>query len=959
MIDKLQVTLNQTFVLDVSLSVGAAQERVTVSAQPGLTDPTSSSNSMTINAEEIHDIPLNGRDYLDLLQMVPGVTINRQADSGSDNAVSLLGERGNNTGYLIDGLSNSNEVTGGPAAQFNQDTIGEFQVITAGYKAEFGHASGGIVNVVTRSGNQHLHGLASAFLRNNVLDASDIPGTPVPYLSRWDYDGTLGGTLIKDKVFWFGSVERIHQNQQLNYVIPSGTPAVLVASETAYGSPSTERQTRVFGKLTEAFGSHRILQDINYTNSHVGNFLPLSESTNLPSTRQNTGLRTLMIGASDTVMIGDQSNPFVLSFYGQYRAEPSAISPAHPQAGPATAFFAYSGYDTGLLLGDVGIFQFGAQQTNTILKPTYGSSGLSLTKVWGRSIFKFGVDYLRTQLDGVEGQLQENELWATLSDYATFGPVNSGIYLLTTTGGATPQDSNINIRNNYDGAYVQDDLKLTPKLTLNRRCSMDYDSQFKTMTNFSPRLGFAWAVTPKTVVRGNFGVFYDHFRLAVARDIPAFGGANLTTSGPTSYPRLFYGVPTTVPELLAPHLCLSPTLTEAQIKASNASCTFAGLQGQPIYGVDYLNDVVAPGHAPIPANTVVTPGNVQALSGLDPQTYLNEASVAIGQQPGFLFWNSFGALSYNNYNPGGYPVTLDPSFATPYTRSLSLGVQRQLSSQFVLSLDYIHKGIENILGVRNSAIPFAARVDSALGGEDNNSYGPWYSGRYNSAILSFEKRMSHRYTFGGSYAYTSEIDDARCSNFVSGAGGVCLPTDSFRGMTTLVTDPVTGQTNANGSFYAANGAFVPKAGIYYDGAKLDEGPSDLSLRHVFQMHGMVLIPFRIELSAVFRAQSGFRYTQSASVPVDADGSNQYDGRDLKTGRNQFQAPPFVNQDLRIARKFRLNERIQMQAILEFFNLFNRANPAAVQVQQSAGAQFGAVTQTLPGRQGQAAVRFEF
>jgi hypothetical protein len=286
-------------------------------------------------------------------------------------------------------------------------------------------------------------------------------------------------------------------------------------------------------------------------------------------------------------------------------------------------------------------------------------------------------------------------------------------------------------------------------------------------------------------------------------------------------------------------------------------------------------------------------------------------------------------------------------------------VQRELSSQIVVSLDYDHKGIENILGVRNSAIPFAARVNSALGGVDTNSYGPWYSGTYNSGIISFERRMSHHYGFGGSYAYTSETDDDRCSNFVTGAAGVCLPTDSFRGATTLVTDPITGKTNANGSFYAANGAYVPKAGIYYDGAKLDEGPSDFSLRHVLQMHGLVELPWRIQLSGIFRAQSGFRYTQSASMPVDADGSNQYDGRDLKTGRNQFQAPPFVNQDLRIARMFQINDRMRMQTLFEFFNLFNNANPAAVQVQQSSGPKFGSVTQTLPGRQGQVAIRFEF
>src|SRR5207245_3404092 len=119
----------------------------------------------------------------------------------------------NNTGFLIDGLPNQNELNGGPASQFNQDTIAEFQVITTGYKAEFGHASGGVVNVITKSGSNNLHGLASAYHRNSAFDSNDVPGTfpgsaipgqtEPPYLLRWDYDLAGGGALVRDKAFWF------------------------------------------------------------------------------------------------------------------------------------------------------------------------------------------------------------------------------------------------------------------------------------------------------------------------------------------------------------------------------------------------------------------------------------------------------------------------------------------------------------------------------------------------------------------------------------------------------------------------------------------------------------------------------------------------------------------------------------------------------------------------------------
>src|SRR5258708_9183421 len=156
------------------------------------------------------------------MQLVPGVAINRQADLNSDNATPVLGERANNTGFLIDGLSNQNELNGGAAAQFNQDTIAEFQVLTTGYKAEFGHASGGIVNVITKSGSNDIHGLASAYLRNNVFDSANIPGTStVPYLLRWDYDVAGCGAQGPEKTILFAPAADNSEKCQLNFVPPA------------------------------------------------------------------------------------------------------------------------------------------------------------------------------------------------------------------------------------------------------------------------------------------------------------------------------------------------------------------------------------------------------------------------------------------------------------------------------------------------------------------------------------------------------------------------------------------------------------------------------------------------------------------------------------------------------------------------------------------------------------------
>lgn len=978
--ENLEVTLNRAVRFDVTLEVGSAQgEEIRVSAEPPLLETQASSEGATILPQDIENMPINGRNYLDLLQLVPGVAINRQADANSDNATPVLGERANNTGFLIDGQSNQNELSGGPAAQFNQDTIAEFQVITTGYKAEFGHASGGVVNVITKSGGNDIHGLASVYHRNSAFDSSDISGATAassipgqsdpPYLLRWDYDAAAGGAIIKDKAFWFASGEGIHENRQLNFVPPLNTPQFLLANEETFNEPTTDREARVFVKLDQVLKNHHITEQMNYTNVHINSTNPLSASTSLPSTRTNLGDRNLFLGFSDTVIFGSAS-PFILNVRGQYRDEPTLASPAHPQAGPNTLFNLFSSFTTFGIFGDEGQFNYGATFTPSTVEQKYAIFGASLEKTLNRHTVKFGWDFERTHVDGVEANLQNDQLFATQADYQQFGPVDAGFFLLLTVGGLTPQANQIKLRNNYDGLWLQDDWKIRKNLTINAGVRWDYDSAFQKADNVSPRIGFAWSPTTKTVVRGSFGLFYDHFRLGLVRDIPGFGGADIRESQPLSFPRLFFGVPTIAPALFG--LCLSPTQTDAQIAGQACPYPFDP-PGTPYFGVDHLNKI---GPTPIPANVVVNQGNVQQLSGLSPNAFLSEADVATGMPANFWFWGPFGALSFNVAQPGNFPVTIDPSFATPYTASYTLGIQRQIGNDWVVSVDYYHKDIQNILGVRETNLPFAARIDNSGGALTQvNGFGPWYAGTYNAGVLSFQKRMSRRFTLGGSYSFVSENDDAFNYNLGTGAIGNSnggfngFPTDSFRGTPPVVTDPgapgCAGGTNATAAFFACNGNYVPKAGVFYNGARLDNGPSDLALRHTFEVHGLVQLPWKVQFSSLFRAQSGFHYTQSGLVPLDQDGNSNFNGRDLKTARNAFTSPNFVNMDMRIARTFKINERVRVQGLFEFFNLFNSANPAAININQNhtprlpAEPVFGTTSEFLPGREGQIGLRIEF
>src|SRR5262249_13445807 len=158
---------------------------------------------------------------------------------------------------------------------------------------------------------------------------------------------------------------------------PPAIPPFLAEEENGFNQNNRTFNTRAFGRLDEHLGHHRLSEEFNLTNNHVTDFLPLSQATDLPSTRLDLDSRTLMLGFRDTALLGDSANPFVLSFYVQYRGEPSAVRSAHPESGAArTDWTVFSSYDTGLLIGDLGDFSFGAGQTPSNLFQKYVSSGI-------------------------------------------------------------------------------------------------------------------------------------------------------------------------------------------------------------------------------------------------------------------------------------------------------------------------------------------------------------------------------------------------------------------------------------------------------------------------------------------------------------------------------------------------------------------------------------------------------
>jgi outer membrane receptor protein involved in Fe transport len=969
----LELTLNRVAVLDITLQVEGVESVVQVTSS--VVDVATAATGATITPRQITELPVNGRNYLDLLQLVPGVAVNRHVDPTNDSANPVLGERSGNNNFLIDGQSNKDTVNGGPAQQFNQETIAEFQVLTNGYKAEFGQASGAIVNVITKSGSNAYRGVGSLFFRDDTLDSSnsldETRTDPLP-LRRYDYSMTGGGPMVRDKLFFFGSAEQISEDRQLDFTYPDTGSAVvnqlLRDQEAPFDVPTELSETRVFFKLDQRIGQHQLSEQVNYTDSDVNNFLPLSQASSLPSARNDTDTSRLLLAFGDTAFLGDPANPYVLTVRGAYRSEDSATRPSQTTLTGATLFNPYDARCTAascLIFGNLPTVSFGNLRTASNLDQQYGAFNANINKLVGSHDLKVGLNYLRTVVDGVDARLLQNQLFSTTDDFGRFGAATAGVYLLADAGGLTPRDDEIHLRNNYTALFAQDDWRLFDTLTLNLGLRWDYDSEFADTNNVSPRLGASWSVTPKTIVRGSFGLYYDQFRLGLARNVPAFGGTDQRIVQYLVFPRGLYGSPSFVSSIALlsglPGGCFSNNLvgnlTDAQISAAGSPCPIS--PAMPLIGVDRLNRVVAPGRSPVPANTVITADNVQGLTGLTPQQYADQASAAIGQPTGYFVFGPTGLLTNTIIPAQLRPTAVDEDFDTPHTLGFTAGVQRELGQDMAVTVDYFHREIRSLLGLRNANIAFESRVlgrrflapftTGAI-----RTFGSFYEGTYDALIIDFRKRFSRRYALGASYTFADATDNS--------LGVDTTASDSFIGTVPLVTEPATGRSNANGPFTRANGTLVQQAGTFLNGPDRDKGPSDLALDHVLQVNGQVELPYQILVSGIFRAQSGFHFsrTPATGVLVDPDGDASVSGIDIDAGRNAFTAPALVNLDMRFTKRFAITNRIRADVLVEFFNLMNRQNPAAVGRRIDVPLQpFNESIQVLPGREGQIGFRIEF
>src|SRR6202140_5236100 len=235
---KLNVGMEQEF--NLTLQVGTVTHRVEVTAEAPAVQLASSDISATVQATTVRELPLNGRSWTDLAALQPGVdTIQTQPSfsSGADRGnrgfgqqLTISGARPQQNNYRLDGVSLNDYANGAPGSvlggSLGVDAIQEFSVITSNYSAEYGKTSGGVVNAITRSGTNQIHGSVYEFLRNSRLDAKnyfDDHTQPIPPFKRNQFGAAVGGPIFKNRTFFFADYEGIRQSKGITTVttVPS------------------------------------------------------------------------------------------------------------------------------------------------------------------------------------------------------------------------------------------------------------------------------------------------------------------------------------------------------------------------------------------------------------------------------------------------------------------------------------------------------------------------------------------------------------------------------------------------------------------------------------------------------------------------------------------------------------------------------------------------------------------
>ena len=552
--------------LPVTLVPGQVQQTIVVTGQQPLVDTASTTLGGVVTEQQVHDLPINGRSVASLLALVPGVELN-----GSGNQLSIGGKGtfSNEGGlhFLLDGgdasrvdyddMNNTYGSSAGRISRASVDAVQEFRVYTDAYSAEYGQTQGGVINLITKSGTNVLHGSLFEYFRNEKLDARNYFNPPPKYKPAYrlnQFGGTIGGAIVHNKLFFFADYEGVRQRSGKILIAQVPTAAIRATAVPAIqaalanlplpNGPTSTADPR-FGQYTESV-SNPLTENTGVIkvdwNATQLDHITARYNANQNLTDTYTGVARGQVQEAPGMMhLGMIGYTRILApnlvneanvYYNRFHVDPLASNDPTVLNSPIVNFGEGSGVGPGLFNLHV------ANNSITWLD--------NLTWVLGRHQLKMGGQIIRNQPNKELGY-QQTVTFLTFSDALADRAYSDG----------TLGFPEIGIRNTYAQFFVQDNFQASKKLSINAGVRYQYDStpteshgriaNFDLVTgrlqstgssilnaptlDFAPRLGIAY--TPfdsgKTVFRAAFGIFYSDLN-----------GGNLAQNLPSNVPGLGY-----------------------------------------------------------------------------------------------------------------------------------------------------------------------------------------------------------------------------------------------------------------------------------------------------------------------------------------------------------------------------------------------------------------------------------
>jgi outer membrane receptor for ferrienterochelin and colicin len=882
------VSVGETVRLTPSMRVSTVSETVTVTAVSPVVETTRTAAATTLNETTVETTPILGRKFEDLLTLTPGVSVVQGPDG---DEITFAGQRGVFNNVSLDGGDYTNgffgEQVGGQRAAIDitLEAVKEFQVISTGASAEFGHTAGGVVNVITKSGTNQVLGSLFHHQRLEGLTSNTSDGNPLTDFHREQFGGTLGGPLVRDKAFLFGAFEGVRENlQRPNLSAAIGTPCpvstpTLAANEALIGSNTDCQRLALlnFFKTTRNQDEGQPVQHQINNNAALfkadWNLTPannLSASYNYDySKNTNQTFDVATYGTSANGIEGPSKiNVLNLNLFSTVSA--SRLNELHltysRENRPRSAVSSNIPADTAM--GFSTTFRFGQPfflepNLNELEQRIQVRDNFSI--VSGNHTMKLGGEWIHTNNSQVfRGFFQGRYLFDSVTGflrYASpaapggFGPFtigcSNGTYVTapascpagsTTTGGplifylqGSSNDGIVrdaagasNISNEEYALFAQDKWAVGHGITLNY--GLRWDAQIMPKTIDPKTTAFAAFINdPRFPFDGTIPNQTKEFqpRGGIAWDTHQDGKSVLRASG-----GLFYARQNMLTEVGA------VTTNGVQQKTDYRDSTFTSFANMPVWP-----NLLPP--SAVPAGTFPLFTGVRGFA----RDYKNPR-VASG---------SFG-----------YDRELAPSIAAYFDFTIAKTVH------LTRFLDY------NVHGTAPAPNQPATRDTTTYIG--SNPFEPQLSdvwaitslghSLYRGATFGIRKRFSQKYQFEANYLLSKDEDD-----------------DSNE------RDPFTDRTFN-----------------FYD-LSLDYGPSDRDIRHKFNFFTYAELPQRVLLNVRVQARSAQPITTSPRVLNGVDRGRNWDRKDNA----------FFSLDWRLQRPFRLRTGYEVIPSLEMFNTFNNAN----------------------------------